>query len=158
MKGQSRSARILLVDDNPGDVLLISEALAEFRAIATLDVAIDGVEAMEFLRRQGRFLDKPRPDIILLDLELPRKGGKEVLAEVKNDDELKLIPIIVLSSSNAPQDVVRSYSLHANCYVVKPFHLDDLTNTVKSIVTFWLTVVRLPEALNGTYQSSADRG
>lgn len=135
---------ILLVEDNPGDVRLTREALKEGKVYSTLHWAKDGVEALEFLRRQGKFPDVPRPDIILLDLNLPKKDGREVLAEIKNDDALKRIPVVILTTSKAEEDVLRSYELHANCYVTKPVDLEKFIVVVQSIDRFWLTVVTLP--------------
>ncbi|HEU0036815.1 MAG TPA: response regulator [Kofleriaceae bacterium] len=135
---------ILLVEDNPGDVRLTEEALREGKVRNNLHVARDGVEAIEFLRRQGKFADAVRPDLVLLDLNLPRKDGREVLAEIKDDAELKTIPVVVLTTSSAETDILRSYSLHANCYITKPVDLEQFVQVVKSIDDFWLTVVRLP--------------
>jgi two-component system, chemotaxis family, response regulator Rcp1 len=136
---------ILLVEDNPGDVRLTKEALKEGKVYSNLHWAKDGVEALEFLRRRGKFADVPRPDIILLDLNLPKKDGREVLSEIKNDDDLKRIPVVILTTSKAEEDVVRSYQLHANCYVTKPVDLDKFIVVVQSIDRFWLTVVTLPD-------------
>jgi len=135
---------ILLVEDNPGDVRLTKEALKEGKVYSNLHTVKDGVEAMEFLRRQGKYKDVPRPDIILLDLNLPRKDGREVLEEIKSDNELKRIPVVVLTTSKAEEDVLRTYNLHANCYVTKPVDLEKFMVVVKSIDVFWLTVVTLP--------------
>ncbi len=135
---------ILLVEDNPGDERLTREALKEGKVYSNLHWVKDGVEAMEFLRRQGRFKDVPRPDIILLDLNLPKKDGREVLQEIKSDDMLKRIPVVVLTTSKAEEDVLRTYNLHANCYVTKPVDLEKFIVVVKSIDVFWLTVVTLP--------------
>jgi len=135
---------ILLVEDNPGDVRLTKEALKEGKVYSNLHWAKDGVEALEFLRRQGKFADVPRPDIILLDLNLPKKDGREVLSEIKNDDDLKRIPVVILTTSKAEEDVLRSYQLHANCYVTKPVDLEKFIVVVQSIDRFWLTVVTLP--------------
>jgi chemotaxis family two-component system response regulator Rcp1 len=135
---------ILLVEDNPGDVRLTKEALKEGKVYSNLHTVKDGVEAMEFLRRQGKYAAVPRPDIILLDLNLPRKDGREVLEEIKSDDLLKRIPVVVLTTSKAEEDVVRTYNLHANCYVTKPVDLEKFMVVVKTIDTFWLTVVTLP--------------
>ena len=135
---------ILLVEDNPGDVRLTREALKEGKVYSNLHTVKDGVEAMEFLRRQGKFKDAPRPDIILLDLNLPKKDGREVLQEIKTDDLLKRIPVVVLTTSKAEEDVLRTYDLHANCYVTKPVDLEKFMVVVKSIDVFWLTVVTLP--------------
>jgi CheY-like chemotaxis protein len=137
---------ILLVEDNPGDVRLTKEALKEGKVYNNLHWAKDGVEALEFLRRQGKHANAPRPDIILLDLNLPKKDGREVLSVIKSDDHLKHIPVVVLTTSKAEEDVLRSYELHANCYVTKPVDLDKFIRVVKSIDSFWLTVVTLPPA------------
>jgi two-component system, chemotaxis family, response regulator Rcp1 len=137
---------ILLVEDNPGDVRLTKEALKEGKVYNNLHWAKDGVEALEFLRRQGKHADVPRPDIILLDLNLPKKDGREVLAVIKTDSELKHIPVVVLTTSKAEEDVLKSYALHANCYVTKPVDLEKFIQVVQSIDRFWLTVVTLPPA------------
>jgi CheY-like chemotaxis protein len=135
---------ILLVEDNPGDVRLTKEALREGKVYSNLHTVKDGVEAMEYLRREGKYKDAPRPDIILLDLNLPRKDGREVLEEIKSDDKLKRIPVVVLTTSKAEEDVLRTYNLHANCYVTKPVDLEKFMVVVKTIDIFWLTVVTLP--------------
>lgn len=135
---------ILLVEDNAADVRLTEEALREGKVRTRLSVARDGVEALAFLRREGPFGEAPRPDLILLDLNLPRKDGREVLAEVKADADLRVIPVVVLTTSSADADVACSYSLHANCYITKPVDLEQLVSVVRSIDDFWLTVVRLP--------------
>jgi len=140
----SAPVEILLVEDNPGDVRLTREALKEGKVYSNLHWAKDGVEALEFLRHQGRFADVPRPDIILLDLNLPKKDGREVLSEIKNDENLKRIPVVILTTSKAEEDVLRSYQLHANCYVTKPVDLEKFIVVVQSIDMFWLTVVTLP--------------
>ena len=137
---------ILLVEDNPGDVRLTQEALKEGKVYSNLHWAKDGVEALEFLQREGKHADAPRPDIILLDLNLPKKDGREVLAVIKNDDRLKHIPVVVLTTSKAEEDVLKSYELHANCYVTKPVDLEKFIVVVQSIDRFWLTVVTLPPA------------
>lgn len=144
VKTQSRPVQILLVEDNPGDVRLTQEALKDGRVYVNLTVAHDGVEAMQVLRREGSFADMPRPDLILLDLNLPRKNGREVLEEIKADDILKRIPVIVMTTSKAEQDIHRAYNLNANCYVTKPVDLDEFLNVVRSIEDFWLTIVTLP--------------
>lgn len=137
---------ILLVEDNPGDMRLTKEALKEGKVYNNLHWAKDGVEAIEFLRREGKFADAPRPDIILLDLNLPRMDGREVLSIIKNDERLSKIPVVVLTTSKAEEDVVKSYALHANCYVTKPVDLEKFIVVVQSIDRFWLTVVTLPPA------------
>jgi CheY-like chemotaxis protein len=139
-----RSIDILLVEDNPGDVRLIIEGLREGNLRHHLHVAHDGVEALDFLRHQGRFPDSIRPDLILLDLNLPRMDGREVLAEVKSDPDLKTIPVVVLTTSRAEQDILQSYQLHANCYVSKPVDLEQFLSVMKSIEEFWMTTVTLP--------------
>jgi CheY-like chemotaxis protein len=139
-----RPIEILLVEDNPGDVRLTMEALREAKVHNRVNVAPDGVEAMAYLRREDRYADAPRPDLILLDLNLPKKDGREVLAEIKADDRLKHIPVVILTTSRAEQDILKSYDLHANCYVTKPVDLDQFINVVRSIEDFWLTVVAFP--------------
>ena len=133
---------ILLVEDNPGDVRLTKEALREAKVRNRLHVAGDGIDALEMLRADGD--GRVRPDIILLDLNLPRKDGREVLADLKSDPELRRIPVVVVTSSEAEQDVLRSYDLHANCYITKPVDLEQFLQVVKSIEDFWLTIVKLP--------------
>jgi CheY-like chemotaxis protein len=140
----SRPVEILLVEDNPGDVRLTREALKEGKVRNNLYVATDGVEALAFLRREGQYADAVRPDLILLDLNLPRKDGREVLEEIKADGSLRHIPVVVLTSSQAEQDIVRAYDLHANCYVSKPVDLDQFIHVVRSIEDFWFTIVKLP--------------
>ena len=135
---------ILLVEDNAADVRLTEEALKEGKVRNHLHVARDGMEALEFLRRQGKFKDATRPDLVLLDLNLPRRDGREVLADIKNDPDLKMIPVVVLTTSSAEADILKSYKLHANCYITKPVDLEQFVNVVRSIDDFWLTVVRLP--------------
>jgi chemotaxis family two-component system response regulator Rcp1 len=144
MVDENRPVEILLVEDNPGDERLTREALKEGKVYSNLHWVKDGVEAMEFLRRQGKYSSVPRPDIILLDLNLPKKDGREVLQDIKNDPELKRIPVVVLTTSKAEEDVLRTYNLHANCYVTKPVDLEKFIVVVKSIDVFWLTVVTLP--------------
>lgn len=135
---------ILLVEDNPGDIRLTEEALKEGKVRNRLHVAMDGEEAMAFLRKEGEYAGAPMPDLILLDLNLPRKDGREVLAEIKDDDDLKRIPVVVLTTSQAEEDIARSYNLHANCYISKPVDLEQFLNVVHSIEEFWLSVVKLP--------------
>jgi two-component system, chemotaxis family, response regulator Rcp1 len=141
----ARPIEILLVEDNAADVRLTVEALREGKVRNNLSVARDGAEAMEFLRREGPYAEAPRPDLVLLDLNLPRMDGREVLAELKADPELRTIPVVVLTTSSAEADILRSYSLHANCYITKPVDLDQFVTVVKSIDDFWLTIVRLPK-------------
>ena len=149
MSDRERAAppvEILLVEDNPGDVRLTQEALKEGKVYNNLHWTKDGVEALEFLHRQGKYADAPRPDIILLDLNLPKKDGREVLSEIKQDPELRAIPVVILTTSQAEEDVLRSYDLHANCYVTKPVDLEKFIVVVQSIDRFWLNVVTLPPA------------
>lgn len=141
-----RPAEVLLVEDSPGDVRLTREALKEGKVRNNLSVVSDGVEAMEFLRREGKYQDAPRPDIVLLDLNMPRKDGREVLAEMKSDEQLKRIPVVVLTTSEAEQDILRTYDLHANCYLTKPVDLEQFISIVKSVEDFWLTIVQLPRS------------
>ena len=138
-----KPVEILLVEDNPGDVRLTQEVFKESKIRNQLHVVKDGVEAMDFLR-QGTGANGVRPDLILLDLNLPKKDGREVLAEIKADDNLKRIPVVVLTISKAEEDILRSYSLHANCYLTKPIEFEQFFNLVKYIEEFWLTIVKLP--------------
>lgn len=140
----AKPIQILMVEDNEGDVLLTTEALQNAKVANIVSVVRDGVEAMEFLRRQGPHASAPRPDLILLDLNLPRRDGRQVLAEIKADPDLHAIPVVVLTSSKAEVDVVKMYELNANCYIVKPVDFQNLMEVVKSIENFWFTVVRLP--------------
>jgi CheY-like chemotaxis protein len=139
---------ILLVEDNPGDSRLAKEALKESKLKNNLYVAEDGVEAMNFLYKTGKYSKMPRPDLIILDLNLPKKDGREVLAEIKNDDNLKRIPVVILTISKAEEDILKTYNLHANCYVTKPLDLDQFMKVVRSIEDFWLTIVKLPNGKN----------
>ena len=139
-----RPIEILLVEDNPGDVRLTLEALKEAKVKNTLRVARDGVEALALLSQEGPFANACIPDLILLDLNLPKKDGREVLAEIKKDNRLRSIPVVVLTTSDAEQDILRSYDLHANCYVTKPVDLDQFIQVVESIEGFWLSIVKLP--------------
>jgi len=139
-----RPVEILLVEDNPADVRLTREGLSSDRLWNNLNVARDGVEAMAYLRREGKFGAATRPDLILLDLNLPKKDGREVLAEIKADADLMLIPVVILTTSDAEEDILRSYGLHANCYITKPVDLRQFMKVVKSIEDFWLAIVKLP--------------
>lgn len=143
-----RPIEILLIEDNPGDVRLTREALREGKVRNNLSVAGDGVAALQFLRREGKYADAPRPDLILLDLNLPKKDGREVLAEIKADEQLRTIPVVILTTSSAEQDIIKSYNLHANCYITKPVDLEQFIIVVRSIEEFWLTIVTLP-AIDG---------
>lgn len=146
MGNQARNTpvEILLVEDNPGDVRLTLEAMREGKVLTNVSVAVDGVEALAFLRREGKYADAPRPDLILLDLNLPKKDGREVLEEIKQDSSLKCIPVIVLTTSAAERDILKTYSLHANCYINKPVDYDEFIKVVRSIENFWLMLVKLP--------------
>ena len=140
----AKPVEILLVEDNPGDVLLTREALKDNKLCVNLTVVSDGEEALACLRRLGRFTRAPRPDLILLDLNLPRRDGRQVLADIKADEGLCRIPVVILTSSQAEEDVIRAYHLRANCYVQKPLDLDQFIKVVRSIENFWFTVVKLP--------------
>lgn len=146
MEEQDNSIRIelLLVEDNPADVRLTKEALKDCKILNNLSIVNDGVEAMAFLQHQGRYKDAPRPDLILLDLNLPKKDGREVLAEIKGDEKLKSIPVVVLTISKSDEDILKTYNLYANCYITKPVELDQFNHVTKSIEDFWLTIVKLP--------------
>jgi two-component system, chemotaxis family, response regulator Rcp1 len=135
---------ILLVEDNPGDARLTEEALKDAKLKVNLHLVKDGVEAMAFLHREGIYASKPLIDIVLLDLNLPKKDGREVLAEIKTDPDLKRIPVVIVTTSNAEEDVLKTYDLHANCYITKPIDLDQFILVVRAIENFWLTIVRLP--------------
>ena len=141
----TRPIEILLVEDNPGDVRLTREALKENKIANNLHVAPDGVEAMAFLHKEGSHAAAPRPDLILLDLNLPRKDGREVLADIKSDRDLKRIPVVILTTSEAERDIYETYNLHANCYITKPVDLDRFIDVVKQVEGFWLTIVKLPD-------------
>jgi chemotaxis family two-component system response regulator Rcp1 len=139
-----RPIQILLVEDNPGDVRLTEEVLNEAKIASKLNTVRDGEEAMAFVRREGPHARAPRPDLILLDLNLPRKDGREVLNELKSDDELRRIPVIVLTTSMAEPDILMSYDLHANCYIHKPIEFEEFSSAIQSIQQFWLLTVQLP--------------
>ena len=139
-----KSIDILLVEDNEGDARLAKEAMRDSKISNTLHHVGDGEEAMEFLYQKGKHADAPRPDLILLDLNLPRKDGRAVLEEVKTDENLKRIPVVVLTTSSDEQDIIKSYNLHANCYITKPIDLTQFLKVVQSIEDFWLTIVKLP--------------
>jgi CheY-like chemotaxis protein len=141
---ESRPIEILLVEDNAGDVRLVKEALKGNKFLNNLHVARDGVEAMEFLHKEGKYANAVRPDLILLDLNLPKKDGREVLAEVKVDEDLKRIPVVIMTISKAEEDILKTYNLHANCYITKPIDLDQFIKVVKSVESFWLAIVELP--------------
>ena len=139
-----KGVEILLVEDNPGDVRLTRESFKESKIHNNLYVVEDGVEAMAFLRREGQYTNAVRPDLILLDLNLPKRDGREVLAEIKDDPGLKRIPVVILTSSNSEEDIIKTYDLHANCYITKPINLEQFAKVVKSIKEFWLSMVKLP--------------
>ena len=141
---EARPIEILLVEDSPSDAEFTVEALKEAKVRNHLSLVEDGVQAMEFLRRQGKYAQAPRPDLVMLDLNLPRKDGREVLAELKADDHLKMIPVVVLTTSRAEEDVLRAYQLHANCYITKPVDFQQFLNVVRAIESFWLFIVTLP--------------
>ena len=140
-----RPIEILLVEDSPGDVRLTREALNESKVSNNLNVAVDGVEALAFLRREGVYADAPRPDIILLDLNMPRKDGREVLAEIKADPELRRIPVVILTTSTSDEDILKSYDLNANCYITKPVDFTQFIKVVLAVEDFWFSIVRLPD-------------
>ena len=141
---KGRPVEVLLVEDSPGDVVLTRKALERSRLLNNLHVARDGVEALAFLHREPEFADAPRPDLILLDLNLPKKDGREVLQEIKEDPDLKRIPVVILTTSSAEEDILRSYNLHANGYVTKPVDVDEFFRVVQSIEDYWFTIVKLP--------------
>jgi len=139
-----KAVEILLIEDNPGDVRLTIEALKESKIINNLQVVEDGIEALSYLKKEGIYKDKPRPDLIILDLNLPKKDGREVLAEIKSNDTFKQIPIVILTTSEAEEDIIKSYELHANCYITKPVNMEQFIKVVKSVGDFWFSIVILP--------------
>ena len=143
-KDKIKPVEILLVEDSPTDALLAKEALEYSKVANNLYIVADGVEALDFLRRQGKHTNAPRPDLILLDLNLPKKDGREVLKDIKNDEQLRLIPVVVLTTSTNEADVLKTYGLHANCYIVKPVDFQKFAEVVKAIENFWFVVVTLP--------------
>ncbi len=145
MNSEVTSIKILLVEDNQGDIRLTKEALKDSKLLIKLEVVTDGVEAMKFLHKEGKYGDKDTPDLILLDLNLPKKNGRQVLSEIKADDNLKIIPVVILTTSRNEEDVLATYGLHANCYVNKPLDLDQFLTIVEKIEEFWLTIVKLPK-------------
>ena len=142
---REKEIQVLLVEDNPGDRRLTLEALKDGKLVVNMHTAEDGVRAMAFLRQEDEYTDAPRPDLVLLDLNLPRKDGREVLTEIKTDDELRSIPVVVLTSSEADTDIMKCYNHHANCYVSKPVDLEEFATIVRTIENFWFTIVKLPE-------------
>ena len=141
---RAEPVEILLAEDNPGDVKLTEKALERGKLVNNLHVVTDGVEALAFLRQEGEYAEEPRPDLVLLDLNMPRKDGREVLEDMKADEDLRRIPVVVLTSSDAEEDIVQSYDLHANAYLTKPVDFDGLLEIVNSLEEFWLSVVKLP--------------
>ena len=139
-----KAVEILLVEDNPGDVRLTIEALKESKIINNLNFVEDGIEAMSYLKKEDKYKDKTRPDLIILDLNLPKKDGREVLAEIKSDDSLKQIPVVILTTSEAEEDIIKTYDLHANCYITKPVNMEQFIKVVKSVGDFWFSIVMLP--------------
>ncbi len=144
VRNKFKTVEILLIEDNPGDVRLTIEALKESKIMNNMHVADDGIEALSFLKKEGIYKDKPRPDLIILDLNLPRKDGREVLGEIKSEDSLKQIPIVILTTSEAEEDIIKSYELHANCYITKPVNMEQFIKVVKSVGDFWFSIVMLP--------------
>ena len=144
MDAPSKTVEILLIEDNPGDARLAREALRDAKVRNNLSWVPDGVEGMAYLRREGKYSQSARPDLILLDLNLPRKDGREVLSEIKADENLRRIPVVILTTSQAEEDIVRAYHLNANCYITKPVDLEQFMKVVKTIEDFWLTIVKLP--------------
>ena len=140
----SQPVVILMVEDNPTDVLIAREGFFGAKMLNDLHVADDGIEAIEFLNQRGKYVDAPRPDLIVLDLNMPRKNGQEVLAEIKADANLKNIPVVILTTSKSEDDITKAYGLHANCYISKPLDFDEFTGVVKTIQDFWLSIVTLP--------------
>jgi CheY-like chemotaxis protein len=153
---EARPVEILLVEDSPSDTELTVEALKEAKVRNHLSIVEDGVQALEFLRRQGAYANAPRPDLIMLDLNLPRKDGRQVLAEIKADESLRTIPVVVLTTSRAEQDVLQAYAHHANCYITKPVDFEQFLNVVHSIECFWLMLVTLPTTAGTAQAAVAD--
>ncbi len=140
-----KPVEILLVEDNPGDVRLTREALQESKLRNNLHVVMDGEAAMDFVYQRGEYADEPRPDLLLLDLNLPKKDGREVLEDIKGDEELRSIPVVILTTSEADEDIVKTYNLHANAYITKPVGMEKFIDVVKSVKDFWFTIVKLPD-------------
>jgi len=154
MIGSGKRAEILLVEDNPGDARLAQEAFRESERVNPIHIVRDGVAAMAFLHKEGHYKDAPRPDIILLDLNLPRKDGREVLTEIKGDADLKRIPVVILSSSCDEGDISKTYDLHANCYISKPVGLDEFLKAIRLLEAFWLGIAKLPDATPNAQQNA----
>jgi CheY-like chemotaxis protein len=142
---EGRPIEILLVEDNPGDVRLTQEAFADARVRNNLHIATNGEEAMDFLRHTGKFSGAPRPDLVLLDLNLPKKNGMEVLEEMKHDKTLRPIPVVILTTSEAERDILKAYNSHANCYIAKPLDLEQFVSVIQTIEAFWFSIVKLPQ-------------
>jgi two-component system, chemotaxis family, response regulator Rcp1 len=145
MNGSLEHIDILVVEDNPGDARLIEEVFHANKNSYHLHLVEDGVEAMNYLNKEGKFLNSPRPDVIFLDLNLPKKDGREVLAEIKSDLNFKQIPVVIMTTSQADEDISKAYSLHANCFITKPLDLDEFNNAIKSLIEFWCVIVKLPQ-------------
>ncbi len=150
----TKAINILLVEDNPGDIRLTQEVLKDGKMCNNLSIAMDGEEAILFLKKTGKYKDAPTPDIVLLDLNLPKKDGRQVLAEIKSDPVLKIIPVIVLTTSSAEQDILNTYANHANAYITKPVDFDQFMNVIRTFENFWLAIVKLPTKENGTLNNS----
>ena len=148
IKGKIRPVEILLVDDNPGDIRLTQEALKDSKVLNNLHIVEDGLEALNYLRKKGEFKNEATPDLVLLDLNLPKRNGREVLSEIKEDDLLKHIPVVILTISRAEEDILKSYELHANCYITKPVDMNQFIKIVRSIESFWFSIVKLPQNVN----------
>lgn len=144
-RGAMRAIEILMVEDSDGDIRLTKEALKEGKLKNNFHVAQDGLEALAFLHKEGKHINAPRPDLIFLDLNLPKKSGREVLMEIKEDPDLRRIPVVILTTSSSEQDIIKSYNLHANCYITKPVDLDRFIDVVKQIEGFWFNIVKLPQ-------------
>ena len=144
IKNIGSAVEILLVEDNPGDVRLTIEALKESKILNNLNVVDDGIEALAYLNKEGKYKDRPHPDLIILDLNLPRKDGREVLAEIKEHKNFKRIPIVILTISEAEEDILKTYQLHANCFITKPVDINQFIKVVKSVSNFWFSIVKLP--------------
>lgn len=142
---QGKPVEILMIEDNPGDVRLTKEAMRANKVKNNMNIAVDGVEALAYLRREGKYSNAIKPNLIILDLNLPKKNGIEVVKEIKNDPQLKRIPVVILTTSKSEEDIIKSYNLHANCYITKPIDLDQFVNMVRSIEDFWLEIVTLPK-------------
>ncbi len=155
---EAKLVDILVVEDNAGDARLIKEVLNDSKIFSSLYLASDGVEALDFLRNRGKFRKAPKPDLIILDLNLPRKDGREVLGEIKKDENLRQIPVVIMTISQAEEDILKSYNLHANCYITKPIDLNQFIKVVKSIEDFWFSIVKLPPKTDVLKHSAEQQG